>query len=498
MPELQLPKRHENKLPHTFLTWYYAFEAKVSKEREYFVDTLSLLVGSGMPMIAAIDALSKEIRSPGMKKILERLQDEIISGLPLWEALDHTRLFRHHTISLIRIGEESGRLSDNLKLIAKQETKDRALQSKVRSAMMYPMLVLTLTLVIGIAISWFILPRLAQVFTSLNLDLPFITKMLILFGTFLGVWGYIVIPIFIGLLFTVIFIFFFNQRTKYLGQIFLFSLPGIRRLFQEVELARFGFLVGTLLDAGVQLTESLRSLEEATELKPYKKLYAHLRVSVEEGHAFQRSFESYPHSNRLISIPIQQLVAAGEQSGNLSKTLITIGETFESRTDETTKNLTVLLEPILLVIVWGGVVSVALAVILPIYNLIGGLTSSRGSAPMEQTVHIDVPVDVPVAESIPNTLETQVPEEVSTQVSDTEESVSAENSVVPSVLTILGTETGYLNVRSGPDISYDVVGTVRPEEQYPFLQLLEGWYEIKLPDGVTGFVKADYVETETP
>ncbi|MEQ1678777.1 MAG: SH3 domain-containing protein, partial [Chitinophagaceae bacterium] len=196
--------------------------------------------------------------------------------------------------------------------------------------------------------------------------------------------------------------------------------------------------------------------------------------------------------------PIQQLVAAGEQSGNLSKTLITIGETFESRTDETTKNLTVLLEPILLVIVWGGVVSVALAVILPIYNLIGGLTSSRGSAPMEQTVHIDVPVDVPVAESIPNTLETQVPEEVSTQVSDTEESVSAENSVVPSVLTILGTETGYLNVRSGPDISYDVVGTVRPEEQYPFLQLLEGWYEIKLPDGVTGFVKADYVETETP
>ena len=495
MPELPQQKRYASNVPHTFLTWYYAFEAKVSKEREYFVDTLSLLVGSGMPMIAAIDALGKEIRSPGMKKILANLQEEIISGLPLWEALDHTRLFRHHTISLIRIGEESGRLSDNLKLIAKQETKDRALQSKVRSAMMYPMLVLTLTLVIGIAISWFILPRLAQVFTSLNLELPFITKILILFGTFLGVWGSIVIPIFIGILFAILYLFFFNQRTKYLGQLFLFSLPGIRRLFQEVELARFGFLVGTLLDAGVQLTEALRSLEEATELRPYKKLYAHLRTSVEEGHAFQRSFESYPHSNKLIPIPIQQLLAAGEQSGNFSNTLVTVGETFESRTDETTKNLTVLLEPILLVIVWGGVVSVALAVILPIYNLIGGLTSSRGSTPMERTVQAKVPIPqviAPTSQEVAPVVEEVIAEPAVTESSPTTETLP------PSVVTILGTETGYLNVRAGPDVSYDVVGKVLPGEQYAFLQLLEGWYEIKLPDGVTGFVKADYVETDTP
>lgn len=491
MPELPRPARYENKVPHTFLTWYYAFEAKVSKEREYFVDTLSLLVGSGMPMLAAIDALGREIRSPGMKNILNTLREEIISGVALWEALEHTRLFRHHTISLIRIGEESGRLSDNLKLIAKQETKDRALQSKVRSAMMYPLLVLTLTLVIGIAISWFILPRLAAVFVSLNLELPLITKVLIAFGTFLGVWGSIVIPLFIGCLFALIYFIFFNQRTKYLGQLILFSLPGIRRLFLEVELARFGFLVGTLLDAGVQLTESLRSLEEATELRPYKKLYGHLRTSVEEGHAFQRSFESYPHSNRLIPIPIQQLVAAGEQSGNLSRTLMTIGDTFESRTDETTKNLTVLLEPILLVIVWGGVVSVALAVILPIYNLIGGLTSSKGSNPTPAPSAVERVVEPEVVQ--------QIPQEVPTEAETILESVDdASSESARSSVLILDTGTGFLNVRSGPGVTNDIVGTVYPQEEYVYTEHVDGWYAIVLPDGKVGYITDEYAETSSP
>lgn len=345
----------------------------LGKERDYFVENLSMLIGSGITILAAIDAVKVEVRSRGMKKILDTLKEDIEGGSPLWRAFEKTGIFRDHTISLVRIGEESGHLSQNLKLIAAEEEKDRAFRSKIRSAMMYPVFVLSLTVVIGAAVAWFILPRLASIFAELRIELPFLTKALINVGNFLGQYGLIVFPIFFSVLGFTIYVTFYLPRTKFIGQALLFSFPGVKRLFQEVELARFGYLLGTLLDAGIPVTKALDSLYKATAFPRYKKLYLHLREQVEEGNSFQKSFATFKKIGKFIPMPIQQLIVAGEQSGNLSEILLKISSTFEEKTEDTTKNLTVILEPILLVIVWVGVVGVALAVILPIYNLIGGL-----------------------------------------------------------------------------------------------------------------------------
>lgn len=96
---------------------------------------------------------------------------------------------------------------------------------------------------------------------------------------------------------------------------------------------------------------------------------------IEEGNSFEKAFHSISRSRSYIPLPIQQMIIAGEQSGGLSKSLITIGENYESKSEITSKNLSVILEPLLLVIVWVGVVFVALAVILPIYSLIGGINT---------------------------------------------------------------------------------------------------------------------------
>jgi type II secretory pathway component PulF len=93
------------------------------------------------------------------------------------------------------------------------------------------------------------------------------------------------------------------------------------------------------------------------------------------GNSFEKSFQAYAGIDNLIPQPIQQLIISGEQSGNLNKTLIKVGKMLEAKSDTTTKNLTIIMEPILLVIVWAGVVSVAFAVILPIYSLVGGLNN---------------------------------------------------------------------------------------------------------------------------
>jgi type II secretory pathway component PulF len=308
-----------------------------------------------------------------MKQILERMLLEIEAGSTVWKSFDKTGFFKGYTISLIRLGEESGNFAANLKVVALEEEKDREFKSKVRSALMYPVFVLALTLIVGIGISWFILPKLAKIFFDLKLTLPLITRVLIGFGLFLNEYGVIAVPLACLVIWGVAYVVFFNKKTKFIGESIIFSIPGIKNLLMEVEVARFGYLLGTLLEAGLPVTRAIDSLAGASDVIRYKKFYLALRENVEMGNSFQKSFSLYKDTDKLIPQPIQQLIISGEQSGNLNKTLIKVGQVLEAKSDTTTKNLTIIMEPILLVIVWAGVVSVAFAVILPIYSLVGNL-----------------------------------------------------------------------------------------------------------------------------
>ncbi len=344
----------------------------MSREKDYFIDNLAMLAASGLDLAAALSTLKHEAGGARLGKTIAALLEEVEAGIPFWRTLGKTRLLPAHAIALIKIGEESGRLSENLGVISLELQKERILRAKVQGALIYPVLVLTLAAVIGLGVAWFILPRLANVFLALRLELPLITRFLISVGEFFGRFGWLVVPLFlIGLVILIYFVFIFS-RTKWLGQALLWRLPGLRRLIQEVELARFGTLLGALLEAGLPLIEALDSLRQATVFAIYQKFYGFLREHLEEGYSFEKGFALDPSSSALIPLSVQHLIAAGEQSGRLPQTLRTIGQTFETKSELTTKNLTVILEPILLVIVWLGVMFVALAVILPIYSLIGG------------------------------------------------------------------------------------------------------------------------------
>ena len=115
-----------------------------SCEKEYLVENLSMLVSSGMDFSSALATLKEEMKTRAMKKVLTSIQEDIDAGSSFWRALGSAKIFAQHTISLVRIGEESGRLSENLKIIAIQEEKDRDFKSKIHSAMMYPVFVLIL------------------------------------------------------------------------------------------------------------------------------------------------------------------------------------------------------------------------------------------------------------------------------------------------------------------------------------------------------------------
>ncbi len=437
----------------------------LGQEKEYFIEQLSMLLGAGMPVATALSAIGKEMTSGRLKKIIAKIGIDIESGSAISASLEKAGIFPSSTISLIKIGEESGRLSENLKVVALQEQKDREFRGKITSAMMYPVFVFGLTIAVGIGIAWFILPQLAGVFASLHAKLPLITVWLIAAGKFLGQYGVYVIPAFIIAGLILIFFVFVFRRTNFLGQAILFHIPAISGLLREVELARFGSLLGNLLEAGLPVLDSLESLAESTALYRYKKLYLHIYEKVKEGNSFQKSFELFKNTNRLIPVPVQQLVVTSEQSGNLANALVKIGQMYEKRTEDTAKNISVLLEPILLVIVWLGVVAVALAVILPLYSLIGNLNSAN-SPPPPQTVVSPSPTPTP----------TPTPKEQK------------------QLLKIRPTGVGYLNVRTEASLTAGIIKQVSPGEIFEYRTAADGWYQIEYDVDSYGWVFGDYVE----
>jgi len=346
----------------------------IGEERNYFVDNLTMLLASGMDIVFALNAIREGLRSNRMKRVIDFLKAELDKGATISEALAKTNLLPPHVISLIRIGEESGRLPENLRVVVIQQEKDRLFKSRIRSAMMYPVLVLIIAVVVGIGVAWFVLPKLTTVFTTMNLALPAPTRILLAVGNLLSKKGVVIVPSAL-LVFAALFYFtFLHPKTKVAGQFLISHLPIIKNVIAEIEIARFGFILGTLIESGMPIADCLSSLEQAMNYPGYRDLSKHLRESIVEGKSFEESFRLYPKSKKYLPITLQQMISFAERSGKLGKTLINIGATYEAKNEISTKNLSVILEPLLLVVVWLAVIGIALAVIMPIYNLLGGVS----------------------------------------------------------------------------------------------------------------------------
>lgn len=432
----------------------------IGKERVNVLENLSVLVDSGMSVLEALQVLERDARTRGMRFFIGTIVDAVSDGEALWRACQHTKIFPPHTISLMRIGEESGELPQMLGIIASTETRRRELRSQVQSALMYPILVVGVTVMVALGVSWFILPRLISVFGRLNVELPVVTEWLLVFAGFLKDHGMIAVPSFVALLVFVVLILFVFPRTRFIGQTLMFHTPGVNKLVREVELSRFGFFLGTLLKAGIPISAALKLLVATTSFPVYKKFFQYLLDGVMSGDSFETIFREYKKSRKLIPLPVQQMVLSAERGGALSDNFVKIGEMYEKRIALTSKNLMALLEPILLIVIWFGVVGIALAVILPIYGLLSGI--NRGGNPP--------PPPPPVVEVVPNV----DPFEDLSQVQVVE-------------------DTPFLRVRSGPSTDAEEIFQLQPGDTAYVKSESDGWYELLFEEGDTGWVFGEYV-----
>ncbi len=344
----------------------------LGKERDNLIENLAILLNSGLSIIDAIHTIEMEVTVKPMKKLLKKIIDEVESGVALWRAMDHQNFFSPYTLALIRIGEEAGSLSKNMEYLAVQQEKNHSLKSKVKSAMIYPTIVLVLTVSITLGLAWFVLPQLVGVLIALNAELPFVTRVVIAVANFFRENGNVAVPLVFGALFCV---FLICKYTALRGpaQMFVFRIPGIGTMAKSATIAQFGVVLGSLLKAGVPLVESIRSMAGVTDTVYYKRFYMKLADEVEVGESFARAFEKLKESKKLIPVSVQQLIITGEKSGKIAEMLMRIADIYEKKAEEAAQRLPVVLEPMLILFMGGIVGTIAYAIIVPIYGVISNV-----------------------------------------------------------------------------------------------------------------------------
>ena len=341
----------------------------MAKENDFFLENLSLLMHSALPIREAVATLKEEIHGKKMLKAITIIESEIDSGSKISTALGKSGLLSERFVSLLRLGEETGELEKQLTLVVEEQKKEHRLTAKVRGALIYPAIVITITIFVGVFMMWYVFPRLTSVFASSGNELPLSTRGIIAIGNFFSQYGMVVVPLGTVAAVASIYLLFFYKHTRFIGETMLLHVSISRTLVQDIELARFGYVMGSLLHAGISLPQALTSMQDSTSFQLYKRFYAAVLQDVTEGISLYKSIVKYPGSHTYVPSYIARLVSAGELSGSLADTLLTIGATYEEKTENMAQNLSVLLEPIIMVVVGLIVAFLAIAIISPIYGL---------------------------------------------------------------------------------------------------------------------------------
>ncbi|MFH1253100.1 MAG: type II secretion system F family protein [Candidatus Uhrbacteria bacterium] len=337
-----------------------------------FTKYLSVLLRSGLPLDESLDILNKQSKKKksALGEILTSLTNFIRTGKTLADGLVlYPKTFTPVYLNMIRAGEASGTLQDNLDQLVKQLEKEHELTQKIRGAMMYPAVIFTAGLGIAIFIVVFILPQITGLFASLKVELPFTTRAIFWLSNFIRFqWSWLLIIIFL-----VTVGFNITYRLKVLKPFFhgfFLWLPITGKLTKEVNLARSFRLMGTLLKSGLPISEVLETALKVLRNIRYINMFTAVKDGVARGNTATSVLENYPN---LISPLAMRLILVGEETGTLGEMLMYLAEFYEEEIEDETKNLTSLLEPVLIVVIGFVIGWLAVSILSPIYKVVGSV-----------------------------------------------------------------------------------------------------------------------------
>lgn len=335
-----------------------------------FVKHLSVMIKAGLSLREGVSTIEEQAKSKSFKKILNNIVKKLDNGEALGESLSaYPNAFNELFVNLIKAGEASGSLEENLNYLSIQLEKDHDLRRKVKAALLYPLIILIATLGLGGALSIFVLPKLIPLFKSLNVDLPLYTKILLFTVESIQNYGLFILG---GIILLIIFIIFISKLRpiKSLNHRILLKIPIVGTIAKNINLAVFSRTLATLIKSGVSILEAMDIASNTLGNVIYKKKLIDLTSEIQQG---KRMTDYLKKESKIFPSIFSRMIAVGEETGNLENSLFYLADFYEKEVDSATKNLSTILEPILLVIIGLVVAFVAISIISPIYQITRGL-----------------------------------------------------------------------------------------------------------------------------
>lgn len=332
-----------------------------------FAKNLGLMMGAGLPVTRALSVMSKQSKSKPFKKLLSDLEEDVSHGKTLSESLGkRPKVFSQLFVSMIKAGEESGSVSASLGIVSSQMEKSYLLVKKVRGALIYPAVIISVMIALAILLLIFMVPTLTATFEGLGVKLPLSTRVLIAVSSFLVDYT---LPVLAGLVALIVFsaLFVRSRAGRNLTDTVTLRVPVIGELIKEVQVARTARTLSSLLSAGVQIVVALEVTSEVLQNHLYRGALQRVRDAIQKGEPMSAVFVEY---ERLYPLFVGEMVAVGEETGKISEMLMGVANYYEEEVDQKTKDLSTIIEPVLMIIIGIGVGIFAISMLAPTYSLV--------------------------------------------------------------------------------------------------------------------------------
>jgi type IV pilus assembly protein PilC len=344
----------------------YAISRVKEDELVMMTRNLGSMLIAGLPLSRALSVIERQSKNPRLKGIMLDVIERINKGEPFADALGkYPKEFNDLYVAMVRAGAESGGMAATLQTLSVQMERSSSLRKKIKGAMIYPAIVITILVIIGILMMIYVMPSITSTFESLGTELPATTKFLMATSKFMS--NNIILTIG-GLVGSVVGAGMFlrtpvgKRTTSWLFP----RLPVIGKMAKETNAARTARTLSSLLASGVDVLRALQITGEVVQNYYYRQIIAEAAKRVEKGEPLSSIFME---RDDLYPVLVGEMILVGEETGNISKMLEQLATFYETEVEQKTKDLSTIIEPLLMVVIGGTVGFFALAMIAPIYSI---------------------------------------------------------------------------------------------------------------------------------
>jgi type IV pilus assembly protein PilC len=330
-----------------------------------FSRQLSTMVEAGIPLVNVLDILSQQIEKKGFAAVVKKIRDDVETGSSFSQALaKHPRIFSVLYINMVKAGESSGMLDEILNRVASYLEKSSALQRKVKSAMVYPVAVISISIAITVFLLVKVVPTFQGIFNMLGGDLPLPTQILILISDILRKWF---VPGFVSIVILAVVLARYAKTEK--GKVFFdgitLKLPVFGDLVRKVSVAKFSRTLSTLVKSGVPILSSLEIVAKTAGNKIVEAAVNNSKKAVREGKNLAEPLSKSP----VFPPMVVRMISVGEQAGELEKMLSKIADFYDEQVDSAVAGMTSIIEPMIILFLGVVVGGIVLSIFMPIFKI---------------------------------------------------------------------------------------------------------------------------------